>query len=149
MDDCTANCKINMTTRANLLQFCPALQPHGLRAARLLCPRDSLGKNTGGGCHFLLRGIFQTQRLNLHLFRLLHWQAGSLSLAPPGKPIIHNQNLYFYMKVAQSCPTLCDPVDYTVHGILQARTLEWVAFPFSRDRTQALCLDPVLSPSDT
>ena len=37
------------------------------------------------------------------------------------------------MKVAQSCPTLCDPMDYTVHGILQARVLEWVAFPFSGD----------------
>ena len=30
-------------------------------------------------------------------------------------------------KVAQSCPALCDPIDYTAHGILQARTLEWVA----------------------
>ena len=37
------------------------------------------------------------------------------------------------MKVAQSCLTLCDPRDYTVHGVLQARILEWVAFPFSRD----------------
>ena len=37
------------------------------------------------------------------------------------------------VQVAQSCPTLCDPVDYTVHGILQARILEWVAFPFSRE----------------
>ena len=36
------------------------------------------------------------------------------------------------MKVTQSCPTLCDPMDYPVHGILQARILEWVAFPFSR-----------------
>ena len=36
------------------------------------------------------------------------------------------------VKVAQSCPTLWDPMDYTVHGILQARILEWVAFPFSR-----------------
>ena len=35
------------------------------------------------------------------------------------------------VKVAQSCLTLCDPMDYTVHGILQARILEWVAFPFS------------------
>ena len=41
------------------------------------------------------------------------------------------------VKVAQSCPTLCDPMDYTVHGILQARTLEfWVAFPFSRGSSQ-------------
>ena len=36
------------------------------------------------------------------------------------------------MKVAQSCPTLCNPMHSTVHGILQARILEWVAFPFSR-----------------
>ena len=35
-------------------------------------------------------------------------------------------------KVAQSCPTLWDPMDYTLHGILQARILEWVASPFFR-----------------
>ena len=40
------------------------------------------------------------------------------------------------MKVAQSCLTLCDPMDYTVHGILQAKILEWVAFPFSRGSSQ-------------
>ena len=40
------------------------------------------------------------------------------------------------MKVTQSCPTLCDPIDYTVRGILQARILEWVAFPFSRGSSQ-------------
>ena len=45
------------------------------------------------------------------------------------------------VKVTQLCLTLCDPMDY-VHGILQARILEWVAFPFSegssqpRDQTQ-------------
>ena len=33
------------------------------------------------------------------------------------------------VKVTQSCPTLCDPMDYTIHGILQARILEWVATP--------------------
>ena len=50
------------------------------------------------------------------------------------------------MRVTQLCPTLCDPIDYTVHGILQARILEWVAFPFSRgsseprDRTQVSCI---------
>ena len=31
---------------------------------------------------------------------------------------------------------LCDPMDYTVHGILQARILEWAAFPFSRGSSQ-------------
>ena len=40
------------------------------------------------------------------------------------------------VKVAQSCLTLCDPMDYTVRGILQARILEWVAFPFSRGSSQ-------------
>ena len=53
--------------------------------------------------------------------------------------------------VAQLCPTLCDPMDCSppgssVHGILQARILEWVAIPFSRgssqpkDRTQVSCI---------
>ena len=40
------------------------------------------------------------------------------------------------VKVAQSCPTLWDPMDYTVHGIFQVRILEWVAFPFSRGSSQ-------------
>ena len=44
--------------------------------------------------------------------------------------------------VAQSCPTRCDPMDYSppgssVHGILQARILEWVAMPSSRGSSQA------------
>ena len=42
----------------------------------------SPGKNAGVGCHFLLQEIFPTQRWNLCLFRLLHWQAGSLPLCP-------------------------------------------------------------------
>ena len=50
------------------------------------------------------------------------------------------------MKVAQSCPALCDPMDYTTHGILQARILEWVAFPFfrgsswPRNQTRVSCI---------
>ena len=44
------------------------------------------GKNTGVGCHFLLQGIFPTRGSNLCLLCLLHWRAGSLTLAPPGKP---------------------------------------------------------------
>ena len=40
------------------------------------------------------------------------------------------------VKVAQSFATFCNPVDYTVHGILQARILEWVAFPFCRRSSQ-------------
>ena len=50
------------------------------------------------------------------------------------------------VKVAQSCLTFCNPMDYTVHRILQARILEWLAFPFSRgssqprDWTQVSCI---------
>ena len=40
------------------------------------------------------------------------------------------------VKVAQSCLILCDHMDYTVHAILQARILDWVAFPFSRGSSQ-------------
>ena len=40
------------------------------------------------------------------------------------------------MKVAQSCLTLCDPMYYIVHGTLQAKIIEWVAFPFSRGSSQ-------------
>ena len=40
------------------------------------------------------------------------------------------------VKVAQLCLTVCDPTDYTVHGILQARILEWVAFPLSSEYSQ-------------
>ena len=49
------------------------------------------------------------------------------------------------VKWAQSCLTLCDPMDYTVHGVLQARMLDWVAFPFSRGSSQhkAVNLSPV------
>ena len=60
-----------------------SVRPHGLWSARLLCPWDSPGKNTGVGCHFLLQGIFPTQGSNLHL---LHWQAGSLPLSHQGSP---------------------------------------------------------------
>ena len=44
------------------------------------------GKNTGVGCHVFLQGIFLTQGWNLCLVCLPQWQAGSLPLAPPGRP---------------------------------------------------------------
>ena len=57
-----------------------SLKPHGLEPARLLCPWDSPGKNTGVGCHALLQGIFPTQESNqglLHcrqiLYQLSYW----------------------------------------------------------------------------
>ena len=46
------------------------------------------------------------------------------------------KNMWKKVKVTQLCPTLCYSMEYTVHGILQARVLEWVAFPFSRGSSQ-------------
>ena len=62
--------------------------PLDCSSAGLLCPWDSPGRNTGVGCRALLQGVFPTQGSNLHLFSLLHWQAGSLPPAPPGKPFL-------------------------------------------------------------
>ena len=55
---------------------------YDLQSARLLCPWDFPGKNTGVGCHSFLQGIVLTQRLNPHLLYLLHWHVGSLPSEP-------------------------------------------------------------------
>ena len=64
--------------------------------------------------------------------------AGFFTTEPPGKSYV---TAYVHAKSLQSCPTLCDPMDCSppgsvVHGILQARTLEWVALPSSRGSSQ-------------
>ena len=77
-----------------------SLRPRGLEPARLFCPWDFPGKNTGVGCHFLLQGNFPTQGLNPGLLHLLpeppglcpvlaecHWEA-------PGRRWICRQVLY-------------------------------------------------------
>ena len=43
------------------------------------------------------------------------------------------QNWWSEVKIAQSCPTLCNPMDYTGQGILQARILKWIAVPSLED----------------
>ena len=73
-------------------------------------------KNTRAGCHALFQWIFPTQGSKLCL---LHF-----------KRILYPSRWKVKIKVAQSCLTL-QSMDYTVQGILQPRTLEWVAFPFS------------------
>ena len=69
-----------------------SLPPYELKPARLLCPWDSLGKNTGGGCHAILQGIFPTQGSNPSLLHLLYCWVGYLPLVPPGKPHLKVSN---------------------------------------------------------
>ena len=85
-------------------------------------------------CSFLLHGLFQyacllhqVRRITSHSSLLRFCSHGSDSTLPDEE---------IKVKVAQSCPILCDPMDYTVHGIFQARIPEWVAFPFSRGSSQ-------------
>ena len=70
----------NLVCACSVSQSCLTLRPHGLQSTRLLCPRNSLGKNIGAACHFPLQGIFLTQESNWHLLCLLNWQDNSLPL---------------------------------------------------------------------
>ena len=86
---------------AKSLQSCP-VRPHRQQPSRLPRPWDSPGKNTGVGCHFLLQ-CMKVKRES---------------------------------EVSQSCPALGDPMDCSlpgssIHGIFQARVLEWGAIAFS------------------
>ena len=89
-------------TAAKSLQSCPTVRPHRQQPTRLPRPWDSPGKNTGVGCHFLLQCM----------------------------------KVKSESEVVQSCPTLSDPMDCSlpgssIHGIFQARVLEWGAIAFS------------------
>ena len=66
---------------------------YGLQSARVLCPWDSPGKNTGAGCHFLLQGIFPTQGSKLHLLHLLALAGGLFTTSPTSEQL--TQNSYF------------------------------------------------------
>ena len=55
---------------------------------------------------------------------------------PTTSAYLPNPEVKWNEEVAQLCLTLCNPMDYTVHGILQARILAWVAIPFSRGTSQ-------------
>ena len=99
-------CIIAPAAAAKSLQSCPTLcDPIEGSPPRLPCPWDSPGKNIGVSCHFPLQSM-------------------------KGKS---------ESEVIQSCPTLSDPMDCSppgssIHGIFQARVLEWGAIAFSREK---------------
>ena len=93
---------MKLKSEREVTQSCPTVGPHRRQPNRLPCPWDSPGKNTGVGCHFLLQ--YMKVKSESH--------------------------------VVQSCPTLSNPMDCSppgssVHGIFQARVLEWGAIVFS------------------
>ena len=98
--------------------MCDSVQPHRRQPTRLPCPWGSPGKNTGVGCHFLLQCMkVKSER-----------------------------------EVAQSCLILSDPMDCSlpgssIHGIFQARALEWGAIAFSLGSTMGTKLTEVTTPT--
>ena len=80
---CVCVC-VCVCARARALSHVWSLHPRGLQPARLLCPWDSPGKNTGVGCHSLLQGIFPAQGQNLGL---LHCRQILYQLSHQGGPI--------------------------------------------------------------
>ena len=97
------------------------------------------GKNTGVDSHFLLQGIFPTQGSNLglpHCRQILYhlsYQGSSLFSISDA---INLASMDAHVQSLQSCLTLCSPIDgslpgSSVHELLQARILKWVAISFS------------------
>ena len=106
---------------------------YGLQPARVFCSWESPGKNTEMSCRAL--EIFPTQGLNPSILHTPVSQENSLPIERPDKPF-SMVAAAAAAKSLQSCPTLCDLIDGSppgspVPGILQARTLEWVAISFS------------------
>ena len=92
-------------------------------AYMLFCPWYILGEKTGVGCHSLLQGIFPAQGSNLSC--LLHWQAGSLPLAPPGKPHQHACTTRTY-----ECSVLLGGVEFCP-GVELLGHIVAISLPFS------------------
>ena len=86
-----------------------SLQPFGPSGSAV--HGDSPGKNTGVGCHALLQGIFPTQGSNPGL---LHYRWILYCLSHQGSPSKVSDQI---RSVAQSCPTLCDPMNPSTLGL--------------------------------
>ena len=91
--------------------------PMNCLPARLLCPWNFSGKDTGTGCHFLLQGIVPAQGSNLSP----HWQADSLPLAPPQKPTL----LILYIK-----ETINENLVYSTGNSAQCHGAAWMRGEF-------------------
>ena len=111
--------------------------------SRYGCTLDSIGSH-----HSFVDPFTKYWRVIVHIL-LRHNEEFSAQFKPGCLFISHNPFAtvslvcFVLFKVTQSCPTLCDPVDYSppgssIHGILQASILEWVTISFSRGSSQPL-----------
>ena len=133
--------------------------PHRWQPTRLPCPWDSPGRNTGVGCHFLLQCMKVKKRKWSHSVMSNplrpHGLQPTMLLCPwdfPGKNtrvgchfLLPCMKVKSESEVTQSCPTLSNPMDCSlpcssVHGIFQARVLEWAAIAFSNYLSSYLIL---------
>ena len=121
-----------------------SLWPRGLQPPRLLCPWDFSGKSTGGGCHFLLQGIFPTQGLNPDL---LHCRRTLYPLSHQGSPFSFGKAHPFFQheaKGSQSCGLTWSSLQ-SKNPALQSH-LGFISFLFRRHPNSAqLHLDCYLS----
>ena len=127
-----------------------SVQPHRRQPMRLSRPWDSPGKNTGVGCHFLLQcmKVKSESEVASVVSDSVRPHRGQPMRLPcpwdsPGKNtgvgchfLLECMKVKSEREVAQSCLTLCDPMDCSlpgssVHRIFQARVLEWGAIAFS------------------
>ena len=98
---------------------------------------DSPGKDTRVSCHFLLQGIFLTQGLNLCLLCFLHWQAGSLSPAPPGKARLM-QIVRLLVLIPRSVPLMAYPCNAESKWTLKAGGVIWLLFGEAKSKISDL-----------
>ena len=132
---------------AKSLQPCPSVRPHRRQPTRLPHPRDSQGKNTGVGCHFLLQCM--KVKSESEVAQSCPTPSDPMDCSPPGSSIHGILQARVLEWGAQSRPILCHRMDgsppgSSVQGIFQARILEWVTMHSSRGSFPTQELNPHL-----
>ena len=145
-----------------------SVRPHRRQPTRLPRPWDSPGKNTGVGCHFLLqcmkvkserevtqscptlrdpmdRSLPGSSVIECRLEKKNPWDSPGKNTGMGCHFLLQCMKVKSESEVSQSCPTLGNPMDCSlpgssIHGIFQARVLEWGAIAFSRKEEYRACI---------
>ena len=113
---------MSMCMPGKSLQLCPTLcDPMDCSPPGSSVHGNSPVKNTGVGCHALLQQIFPTQGSNQRLLHLLHWETGSLPLAPPWKPTMSTWYFKKHLKfLVSGASAHCTGSDFRGNGCYQS-----------------------------